>query len=279
MIVSVSRRTDIPALYAEWFLARLEAGSAAVVNPYNAKQVRVVSLRAEDVDAFVFWSKNPDPLFERADRLAEYPWLLQYTLNAYPRRIEPGIPAVEDRLEGFARLARRYGANRMNWRYDPILFAEGLGSADHERAFRQMARRLEGHTSTCTISFIDEYAGLDKRMAGLGLRKIEEAQMRELAGRLARIGAEHGIALSACAEPYDFTPEGVLPGRCVDKDRLSAIAGKTIAAKKDKNQRPGCGCAASVDIGRYGTCVNGCLYCYAVKGKQRRRAVADGDRL
>jgi hypothetical protein len=33
-IISVSRRTDIPAFYAPWFLNRLREGFAGYVNPF-----------------------------------------------------------------------------------------------------------------------------------------------------------------------------------------------------------------------------------------------------
>lgn len=54
MIVSVSRRTDIPAWYADWFFARLRAGYADVCNPYRPQQVSRVMLTPEAVDGFVF---------------------------------------------------------------------------------------------------------------------------------------------------------------------------------------------------------------------------------
>ena len=57
MIVSASYRTDIPAFYADWFLARLREGSCAVASPYGGKAY-AVSLNAPDVDGFVFWSRN-----------------------------------------------------------------------------------------------------------------------------------------------------------------------------------------------------------------------------
>jgi hypothetical protein len=43
-IVSVSRRTDIPAFYGDWFMRRLREGFAGVVSPYGGKR-HVVSLK------------------------------------------------------------------------------------------------------------------------------------------------------------------------------------------------------------------------------------------
>lgn len=44
MIISASRRTDIPAFYAQWFINRVRAGFCAVPNPYNRQQISRVSL-------------------------------------------------------------------------------------------------------------------------------------------------------------------------------------------------------------------------------------------
>ena len=35
MIISASYKTDIPAFYGEWFMARLKAGYCRMVNPYG----------------------------------------------------------------------------------------------------------------------------------------------------------------------------------------------------------------------------------------------------
>ena len=59
MILSASRRTDIPAFYADWFLNRLREGYVLVRNPMNYHQVSEVKLTPENVDCIVFWTKNP----------------------------------------------------------------------------------------------------------------------------------------------------------------------------------------------------------------------------
>ena len=85
MILSVSRRTDIPRWYSEWFLRRLRAGEVLVRNPYRPGQLRRVPLSPAVVDAIVFWTKDPAPLLPRLDELdgLGYRYLFQFTLTPY----------------------------------------------------------------------------------------------------------------------------------------------------------------------------------------------------
>jgi len=67
MIISASRRTDIPAFYAEWFMNRLEAGYCLVPNPLNPKQVaRIAPLEKQ---RYVF-DKDPRKNLETGKLLA-----------------------------------------------------------------------------------------------------------------------------------------------------------------------------------------------------------------
>ena len=79
MILSVSRRTDIPAFFLEWFMGRVREGFVLSRNPMNHAQVSRISLSPEVIDCVVFWTKNPAPLIAAgaggknragADRLA-----------------------------------------------------------------------------------------------------------------------------------------------------------------------------------------------------------------
>jgi len=107
MILSVSRRTDIPALYSDWFLERIRAGYVYVPNPMNAHQISKVPLSPDIVDCIVFWSKNPAPLLPRLKELEKYPYYFQFTLNAYGQDLERNLPSIEERIDTFLRLSEK----------------------------------------------------------------------------------------------------------------------------------------------------------------------------
>lgn len=85
MIVSASRRTDIPAFYAPWFYNRLKEGYVLVPNPFNPRTVSRVGLTPDTVDCIVFWTKNPAPMLDGLERLRDYRYYFQFTLNPYGR--------------------------------------------------------------------------------------------------------------------------------------------------------------------------------------------------
>ena len=263
MIISASRRTDLPAAHASWLFKRFGEGFAWVRNPMNFRQVSRVSLRPEDVDGIVFWTKNPAPMLDRLDELEAYPSYFQYTLTGYGSEIEPGLPPHGERLDTFLRLSQRLGAERVLWRYDPILMGGRYCAAWHERTFRKLAEQLRGSTGQVTISFVDTYARNRARLARLDMQPISTQEMQSLAASLSGIARENGMEICACCEGVDLQPFGVRPARCVDARRLSTIGGFALKEARDPNQRPHCGCAPSVDIGAYDTCPNGCVYCYA----------------
>ena len=123
MILSISRRTDIPRWYSEWLLRRLRAGEVLVRNPYRPGQLRRVPLSPAVVDAIVFWTKDPAPLLPWLDELdgMGYRYLFQFTLTPYGPEIEPGLRDKRAIVETFQALGRRLGRGRVLWRYDPIL--------------------------------------------------------------------------------------------------------------------------------------------------------------
>ena len=264
MIISVSRRTDIPAFYADWFYNRLRAGYVLVRNPMNLHSVSKVRLTADVVDAFVFWTKNPLPMARRLDELAEYPYYFQFTLTGYGAEIEPGVPDKRRvLLPAFKDLAVRLGKKRVIWRYDPIFFSKKYTAEWHLACFEALAAELNNSTERCVISFMDSYRNTKRNAQQLDAVEIGSEELYDFAGQLARIAAKYGLKLQTCAESMDLMALGITPSACIDKALLEDIGGFKLDVKKDANQRAECCCAASIDIGSYNTCPGVCLYCYA----------------
>jgi hypothetical protein len=247
MIISVSRRTDIPALFPEWFYNRVGKGFVLLRNPYNPLQVGRVTLAPDKVDGFVFWTKNAAPMLGRIHELDSFKYYFQFTITPYGRDVEKNIP---DKNEIIIPAFKRLGAGKAIWRYDPVFINERYTRDYHVRAFTKIAEALEGCASKGVMSFVYSYRGVDLRP--LSIQPLSAEQQKELAQELAAIAASHGIELSACAEDL-----GIAQSCCVDGKMFG------VSQPKDRNQREMCGCVESVDIGAYSTCGNGCAYCYA----------------
>jgi hypothetical protein len=239
----------------------------------NASQLRRVELTPESVDGFVFWTKNAAPMLPKLDMLDAFPYYFQYTITAYDTDIECGLPSKRDVvLPAFRELAATVGAERVVWRYDPILFTRRYDFEYHIRAFTRLADLLAGSTRRCVISFVIPYKSLAGSFRAAGIEVPQGDTRLRLVEKLLQIAAERGITLCACCESPELYALGVSPTACVDATLLGEIAGKTLNVKRDKNPRNGCNCAASVDIGAYNTCLNGCAYCYANHGERRGAA-------
>jgi hypothetical protein len=283
MILSASRRTDIPAYYSEWFFRRVAQGYICTRNPVHPQAVRRLSLRPEDVDGIVFWSKSPAPMLCRLQELNRYRFYFQFTLTPYGGDIEPGLPAKAVLADTFRRLSDALGPERVTWRYDPILLNPTYTEERHVDLFGGLATALAGYTRRCTVSFVDKYRNTAANAEQLALREMGPEVKDRMSARFARIGAEHGMELSACAEEEISSPL-IAQAKCVDAGLFNALWGMGLPVRKDRNQRPACGCTVSVDIGAYNTCPGGCLYCYAnynpaVIGKNTQKHDVDGEFL
>lgn len=282
MIVSASRRTDIPAFYSEWLMKRLEEGFVYVRNPMNRRQVSRIPLNRETVDCMVFWTKHPGPMLPRLPALDAmgFPYYFQFTLTPYGRDLEPGLPEKHRLLEQFSALWDRLGPERTVWRYDPIFLSGEWGISRHLAEFERFCARLEGKTETCVVSFLDGYRKIAKTLERLNLRPPDHEERLRLMAEFGPMAAARGISVQTCAEEQDFLAFGVKQGACIDPELIQWITGRPVTAGKDPGQRPGCGCARSVDIGTYDTCAHFCAYCYANLGREavegaRRRYQAD----
>lgn len=274
-IISASRRTDLPAFYARWFIQQVRRGFCEVANPFNPQQVRRVSLLPPEVTAIVFWTRHPRPLLPYLPELdqAGFRYYFHYTLLDYPRLIETHRPSLSMALRTFRDLAQQIGPERVIWRYDPIVLSNLTPVEFHLEAFSRLAQALRGSTRRVVISLLDPYPKLKRRFAqmeqaGLHLQYSIDGREPWLAGllhSLAECAAASGMEIVSCAEPFDLRPYGVWPGSCIDSGLLNRLFSLALDPARDPGQRPACGCALSVDIGWYDSCPFGCQYCYATR--------------
>lgn len=263
MIVSASRRTDIPAFYSEWFFNRIKEGYVLVRNPLNHHQVSNIDLSPSVVDCIVFWTKNPIKIINRLSELSKYSYYFQYTITPYDNHVEPNLPPKDKLIELFITLSNILGKSSVIWRYDPILLTNKYSIDFHIRSFDEMVQRLYPYTQKCVISFLDIYQKNKARVLENGICSISNNQMQVLASEFSTIAKQYGISLVSCAEEINLEKYGIRHGKCIDDKLISEILGYNLDIKKDPNQRKECGCIASVDIGSYNSCPHGCLYCYA----------------
>lgn len=258
MIISASRRTDIPALYPEWFMNRLREHVVMVPNPYNRRKISRIRLHPDTVDCIVFWTKNPEPMIPYLREIDEmgYQYYFQMTITDYGEDLEPGVPSTEESMATFLLLSEMIGKNRIDWRFDPILLTEKYSLSYHASYFETMCQWLHNATDRCIISFVDLYR--EGRYPELEQEEIEKA-----AEVLSKIASEYRLPLYTCAEKTDLSRYGIHHGACIDKNKMKDVIGYKLDVKKDTGQRPHCRCVESVDIGMYDTCINGCKYCYA----------------
>lgn len=265
MILSASRRTDIPAFYSEWFIHRLRERFVLVPNPYHAKQLSRLSFSPETIDCIVFWTKNAAPLLPRLDemeKLGYENYYFEYTLTPYGADIEKQLCPKTEAIRTFQQISDRVGPRRIDWRFDPILLGGDITETCIFERFETLARQLAPYTERCIISFIDIYRHLPPVFQALS------AETTDLIARhLAQIAAAYRLPLYACGESRDYSRYGILPAACIDKEKIEKILGCTLQIRKDSGQRALCRCMESIDIGVYNTCRHGCTYCYATKNR------------
>ncbi len=265
MIISASYKTDIPAFYSDWFQKRLAAGFCKMVNPYN-NHVYDVSLRREDVQGYVFWSRNYQPFLDKEIlQTLENPFICHLTITGYPRELDQATIPWQTAIDQAGKLSQAFGQDSVVWRYDPIVTSSAFSVVWHKQNFAQIASGLSGSVDEVVVSFVQLYRKTQRNFGSSGFENLElsPAEKQELLLDLSDIAEKEGIRLTLCAQP-ELLVKPILPSACVDVVRLEKRAGRPLHVSR-KPHRKECGCASSKDIGDYNTCPHGCLYCYAVE--------------
>jgi hypothetical protein len=279
IVISASRRTDIPAFYMPWFMTGIERGFFEVDHPYGRPAAHVAAT-ADDVHSIVFWSKNFGPFINGGygERLLKkgYGLFFNFTINSAHPILEPHVPPLNDRLNQLVRLCERFGPDVVQWRFDPICFyttSSGTTGSNLDQ-FEMIARRASAAgIQVCITSFVDLYRKVQRRLISSDIALFDPplAQQIEQVMHMAQMLRELKISLSLCCEKELLAAlpasADVRGASCIPNHRLAALYGPGISLRRDSGQRvsAGCGCRCSKDIGSYRLhpCRHNCLFCYA----------------
>lgn len=271
MIISASRRTDIPSFYSKWFFNRIKEGYVLVRNPYNNKQVSKILINPDDTDAIVFWTKNPTKMFKNLNTLA-IPHYFQFTMTNYNKDIEQNLNLTQtDKIIIFKQLVSildrdkwNQGNKRVILRYDPIFLTDYYSIDFHLESFEKYLYYLKGYHEKCVISFLDYYKSMEKRMAQINIKPFTTDDKYYISKRMSDIAKKYNVELSTCCEDMNLKELNIHPNSCIDVNLINRVFNLNLSYKKDSNQRKTCECSQSVDIGVYNTCYHRCIYCYAM---------------
>lgn len=250
-IISASRREDIPAFRTNWLLNVLEFGHVDMTNMYSNY---VISF--ENVKLMVFWTKNPFPLIKHLDEFP-FDFYFQYTLNDYPE-FELNVPSLEQRINTFKCLSKKIGKEKVIWRFDPCIINNQITEEELLKRIKFIGDQLYNYTEKLVFSYIDPYNKLNNEFTEIPIdSKIQ------IAKQLIEFNKNWNLKLATCAEGINL--DRIEHNKCIDPELVKRICGNQswIENKKDKGQRPLCGCIPSGDIGSFRKCKHQCSYCYA----------------
>lgn len=268
MVISASRKTDIPAFYGDWLSCRLDEGFCVMRNSFTRKP-KIISLLREDIDALVFWTKNPKPFLGNLRGIAHrgFPFYMHVTVTGYGPPIEKSVAPWRSVVDCSRRIAEEHGPRRIAWRYDPVLITEVSSAVWHVENFARLADAMVGISDEVATSFVEPYPKVRANLDRLATRWKDPTteEKRDLIRRLSELAAERSIKLRVCSQPQ--VADGLPEACCIDLERLSDV-GAVLRSPRSAPTRPGCNCVQSVDIGEYDTCPQGCVYCYANRSQE-----------
>lgn len=268
MIINTGARTDTVQYFTTWLLKRFEEGYVLSRNPLFPNKVTRYELTPETVDCVEFCSKNYRPILNDLHKITErFHTHFQYTITAYGKDIEPGVPSIDESIRTLLELEKLVGAKRICWRYDPVFLTERYTIDVHLKTFEFMASQLAGHVDRCIFSFVEMYKKLSVNMPEL--IPLTPSDKDTLAKGLGEIAEKYDIHIQTCGTNGDYRHYGIHPSGCMTLQILGDANGIVFRKRKHRGTREGCHCIESRDIGAYDTCLNGCKYCYANKSPEK----------
>lgn len=282
MVLSASRRTDIPAFFMDWFMDGIRAGAFSVANPFNGRLSRIPS-DPRWAPVIVCWSKDYGPFLRGGyghELLRKgYHLLFHFTVNSENLLLEPNVRPLRERLFQIRELTALVSPEAVCWRFDPICFYQtetrGLqhNLQDLERIGEAVA---QAGIRRCVTSFTHIYKKTARRAAGFGSCRfvdLTDTEKGEVLVWMQEKLSPLGIRLALCCQKslldgLRAAVQGLEGSACLSHQWIEAVYGPLeLSHRLDAGQRRslGCGCHISRDVGCYRAhpCRHRCLYCYA----------------
>lgn len=268
MIINTGGRTDTVQYYTKWLLKRFEEGYVFSRNPLFQNKVTRYELTPDKVDCIQFCSKNYEPILNELHKITDkFNTYFHYTITAYGKDVEPGVPSIEKSIETLKKLSGIVGKKRISWRYDPVLLTEKYTVKMHLETFKYMAKELAPYVDGCIFSFVEMYKKLETNMPEL--IPLTDNDKDTIAKGLGETSKMYGLHIQTCGTNGDYSKYGIHKSGCMTLDMMGKANDIKFRDLKHKGMRNGCNCIESRDIGAYDTCMNGCKYCYANKRPEK----------
>lgn len=279
-IISASRKEDIIKNKKRYDILQeiLSDGFYESDNMFRGHTINVFN--TEDVGAVILWSKDYQNFLDNPGILDNYNLYFQFTITGYTKnqkaKIEPNVIHYKLAIEQMKQLANKYGADTINWRFDPIAFFKNMVDKPQGKleiikerldTFEELCEAISAiGVKRCTISFISLYDAVKRRLKALNIEYIElnEEEQIEFLNKLVNIATKYNIQLYACSSPLILKVPEIKKSSCIDGEVLSKLYKLKFSKAKDNGQRKDCGCVKSIDVGRYLPCPHSCVYCYGV---------------
>ena len=192
MIINTGGRTDTVQYYTEWLLNRFAEGYVLSRNPLFPNKVARYELIPDKVDCVVFCSKNYAPILPRLHEITDrFHTYFHYTITAYGKDIEPGVPDIDKSIDTLIKLSALVGKQRVSWRYDPVLLTKDYTVKRHLETFERMASALAPYIDRCIFSFVEMYKKLEVNMPEI--IPLSGQDIDTLAQGLGSIAEKYGI--------------------------------------------------------------------------------------
>jgi hypothetical protein len=288
IVLTASRRTDMPAFYTGELLKGLKEGK---FHPQTMMQpLWELTFEPGDIHSVGLWSQDFGKWIEKRHEISGLGYRFWYRFTILPDDpvCKPKAPSVEEQLKQLGALTNTDGSDCIFVFIDPFIQYKRIGETNWRYNFSDASidaivrKTRQSGIKSITMSLLDYYKHVEKRALRKGFEfrflnpntHSDREEMIETVRRIRGITDAYQVDLKTCCEPYLHSNGFTRQGSCVDGNYLNKVFGPGASVQPDAGQRKkfGCGCTLAVDIGRYTEhgewshhCRHECPQCYARK--------------